>query len=142
MIAWLCLSSPKSQIAHSLVLTDTFQVPRPGETELRVVESPGVTIGRSTFGKEGKRSQLEFKWTGAGGPIATIGYHLDFETDPKTAPMANDGRCKHRPTAAPKSGLTLPVKLAIIGGVAAVIGLVLFLFLRRRDEDEDEDADA
>lgn len=78
LIAWLCL--PTAGGAHTITLKDTFPLPRPGETELRIEDSPGVHVTRTRLGLIDLVDH-DARWQGAGGPIAHDGFTLGFTAD-------------------------------------------------------------
>ena len=121
LVAWACLGRGRAGSAHSVVFFDRYEVNRPGETELRVEESPDVKVERSTFGADGKQSEMEFKWTGRGGPTATLGYYLDF-TVQSTEPVASDTRCPAIATADQDQDNAEPPRRRwlVLGSVAAL----------------------
>ncbi len=125
MIAYLCL--PTAQGRHVLQLRDRYHVPRPGETELKVEDSPGVTVQYARIGQATDPTH-DFRFIGPGGPIADDGLDLAFVTTDK-APLG-DAACS---VAAAPSQQRLPTGYII--GAAAVLGFVLagiFTLVRRR----------
>jgi hypothetical protein len=50
---------------HSVWIDDRFAVPLPGETEVRVEESPGVRVAAAHLGREGTGVQLRYAFKGA-----------------------------------------------------------------------------
>jgi hypothetical protein len=126
MVAWVCLAEPQRRLAHGIVFRDSFQLPEPGESELRAEESPGVRITRSQLegasGSPRERPRLHYRWTGGPGPAAD-GYQLEFEVDPAIATSAG-GACAEPADGGggrPGRGWLLAGALAAIalGGVAA-----------------------
>jgi hypothetical protein len=61
LVAWLCFSAAGTE--HTIELRDRFHLASPGDTELRVEQSPGVIVTRSTIGAS-TESTLDFKWVG------------------------------------------------------------------------------
>jgi hypothetical protein len=106
LIGWLCLPD-LAAATHEVVLFDRFRINAPGESELRVQQSPGIEVRRSTFGADGRASTLDMTWRGAGGPTSTMGYYLTFavseEARQEAAAMAaaDDDACRER--AGPKA---------------------------------------
>lgn len=76
LIGWIC---GRDLPAHSLLMFDRYRMPRPGETEVRLQATPGVTVTRSMLGRDGEHSQVEYKWQGNDGPMATLGYYLEYQ---------------------------------------------------------------
>lgn len=145
LVAWLCVERAVLERSHSLSLFDHFELPTPGETELRVEASPGITVDKSTLGVDGAHSQLEFKWRGGGGPTSKLGFYLDFSVDPDLD-IANaacppesggdPGGGAGAPTSATTSrdgkGRNAMTTIAIAMAVILISGLVVFLVVRRR----------
>lgn len=125
LVTWLC-SGPGPE--HEIIIHDRFEVPRPGETELRVEPAPGIDLGRSTLGTDGRHSQLHFRWLGGPGPMAELGYHLDYRVE-DGAVVASGGAC-----SGPDAGGGGAPKTKIAAAVAAAIALLLagWLLFRRR----------
>lgn len=125
LIRWAC---PGAGSDHSVVLYDRYEIDRPGETELKVEESPGVRVGRSSLGADGKPSRIDFKWAGGDSPLASLGYHLTYKVDESEAMMVGDGTCTEQASR--------PRRLwaygAIAGGIALLTGVLLFRLNRRR----------
>jgi LPXTG-motif cell wall-anchored protein len=78
LIAWLCL--PTAGGEHTITLRDQFALPRPGETELRIEDSPGIRVGKARLGLI-DLADHDARWQGAGGPIAHDGLTLTFTAD-------------------------------------------------------------
>jgi hypothetical protein len=106
---------------------DRFVITRPGETEVKVEDSPGVTIERARIGPADDPS-YDYKFVGGGGPLADDGLDLRFTAGPR-APVTADNVC----TAPAKAGggSTLPW---LLGGAGALVlaGGGAWLALRRR----------
>ena len=128
MVSWLCVGDKP---AHTLVIFDRYEVPKPGETEVKVQTSPGVAIGRSSLGDERRGSQLELQWRGAGGPMTTMGLHIEYTVDPELAEKPPGDHCR-RETASPEEKEPRNW-LALLGFlVLAVIALAGFVAVRMR----------
>jgi hypothetical protein len=125
LVTWLC-TGPGTE--HSVTLHDRFEVPRPGETELRLEPAPGIDIERSTLGTDGRHSQLHFRWLGGPGPMAELGYHLRYRIEDGAA-GSSGGACATEPGEAGDDP-----KIKIAAALAAAIALLLlgWLVLRRR----------
>ena len=90
LVGWVCTGGD----AHRLVLHDTVELEKPGETEVRLEDGPGVHVGDRSIG--GKAFDgLDTKWTGAGGPL-TSGLDVAWTVD-DAAPRPADGRCSGSP---------------------------------------------
>ena len=141
LIGWICAPDPGDERKHRLVLHDRYQLPQPGETELRVKASPGISITRSTLDEDGRVSQLEFTWMGQESPLAGPGYYLEFGVDPEKAALLPDAPCRtdqmadpppaHRPDRDEVSRLAVTA-LAIALGVVAIAGMIAWRVSRRR----------
>lgn len=120
LIAWICTPAGG---AHRLALRDDHVLPEAGDSELRIEEGPGITLGARTLGGE-PLDGLDASWTGTGGPIAT-GFELAYTAGP-AATRPKDGRCTLAPPRASRPWL-LPTLL-----LAALAVLLFFVLLRRR----------
>jgi len=123
--AYPCL--PAARGRHRILLRDKMQLTQPGETEVKVEDSPGVTIDHARIGGADDPS-YDYKFVGAGGPIADDGLDLQFDAGPK-APVTADNVCAA--TAGGGGGL-LPW---LLGGAALVLvaaGSFFVLWRRRR----------
>lgn len=124
LIAWLCLPSVRG--AHQLQLRDQFRVPHPGETEIRVEDTRGVTIDHTRVGRDHMSEHL-YKFLGPGGALTDDGLDLAFTADDH-APVMADGAC----AVATTSGVSrATIALAIVLG-AAMAGATALVLLRRR----------
>jgi hypothetical protein len=132
LIAWLCLGHAGDRGDHSIVLHDRYQPDRPGETELRVEESPGVQVMRSSLGAEGVPSQLSFRWVGGDSPVGSLGYHLRFRIDPRDALEMSDGRCGGSEAGRSRRRPRSWTGLAVIGALAALASIALVWRARRK----------
>jgi hypothetical protein len=122
MVAYPCLATARGR--HRIVLRDKLQLPRPGETEVKVEDSPGVTIDHARVGAADDPS-YDYKFVGAGGPISDDGLDLLFNAGPK-APVTADNVC----SAPVTPGSKLPWILIPAGVI--VVALAGFLLYRRR----------
>ena len=128
LIAWICGADTGQ---HRAVIFDRYRVPLPGETEVKVQKSPGIEITRSNFGRDQRGSQLEMKWTGNDGPMASFGLYLDYSVDGKQAGEPPGDHCRQRESDAVSTtpGRNWPVLIGLI--VAALLGLGGLLWRRR-----------
>jgi hypothetical protein len=94
LIAWYCLPATAR---HTLTVVDRHQVPRPGETEVIIEDSPGVRVDQARLGAQAL-PDLAAQWDGAGGPLADAGLSAVFETT-TTAARPRDGVCSAPATA-------------------------------------------
>jgi hypothetical protein len=119
MIGWICTAGD----AHHLVVRDTVEVEKPGDTELKLEAGPGVHIGAHTVGGEAFKDGLDTVWRGAGGPL-TIGLDMAWTVD-GAAPRPQDGQCTGggaENTNAPKRWWLWGVGLAVVAVLAALGG--------------------
>lgn len=127
LVAWLCLPSQRGR--HTVVLRDRFAVPRPGENELRVEDTPGVHVEVARLGGI-DLADLDARWMGAGGALVDPGFTLTFDAGDK-APILNDHACKAAPPAPqPSSSSHATVITAVV--VVLVAGVIVALLLVRR----------
>lgn len=123
LVAYLCLETAGGR--HQIRLFDRFAIARPGETELKVEDIPGIQIERAKIG-DATDPAYQFRFVGPGGPLADDGLELVFVASAK-APVGGDGGCAVR---APKRDLPS----GIVIGVAALIGcgLAALVVVRQR----------
>jgi hypothetical protein len=130
LVAYLCLSPPRG--AHRVLLHDRFRIPKPGETEVVVEDSPGVTIERARVGAADDASH-QYKFVGPGGPLADDGLDLAFRIR-DDVPLGADGACTDEAAGGSPEGKGVPTVLIV--GSAAILGLILAaaatLVVRRR----------
>ncbi|HSR98457.1 MAG TPA: hypothetical protein VLM79_15470 [Kofleriaceae bacterium] len=127
LVAWVCLTPPRGK--HVVLLRDHYAIERPGETEVKVEDSPGVTIHSTRIGGASWEDN-DYKLVGPSGALETEGFELDFTAGDKAAVTA-DGVC-----AGPARRGRLPV-LAIVGAAAAAgfvlaAAVMVVIRLRRR----------
>ncbi len=120
LVAYACLAIPRG--SHHLTFHDRFRVPHPGETEVKVDDAPGITIDRARIGAADDPSH-DYRFAGAGGPIADPGLELAFTAGPQTAVS---GRC-----AAPASGASHTLVFVLLGIGVVVVGAGGVLMLRK-----------
>lgn len=89
LVAYLCLPSVRGR--HEVRLFDRFRVARPGETEVRVEDSPGVRIERVRVGAH-VDEQGGFRFVGPGGPLSDDGLELVFTAGAESL-VPTDGTC-------------------------------------------------
>jgi len=122
MVVYFCLPSPRGK--HAVLIADRFRIPRPGETEVKVEDSPGITIHHARIGAVDDPAH-DYRFVGPGGPLSDDGLAVSF-TAGDHAQLS--GTCK----AVASSG-SLPRGLIV--GMAAVLGFVLagvVVLVRRR----------
>ena len=116
MIAYVCLPAGAR---HEVVLRDRFRVPKPGETEVRVEDGPGITVDAARIAGADALAN-DFKFVGPGGPLSDDGLHVRFRAS-DDAPRS--GECN---VARATSDGGLPW-LAIGGGAVALLALGLVI---------------
>lgn len=125
MIAYVC--APDATIR----LRDQFRIPRPGETEVLVEDSPGTTV---TFARIGAADDPRHDWRflGPGGPMSDDGLEVKW-TAATTAPsLPNQASCA-KPPAAGGGHSRLPLLFgALIVGCAAAAGVIVGRRARRQ----------
>lgn len=125
MIAWPCLPSVRGK--HALLLRDRFRVPRPGETEVKVENGPGIAITHTHVGSAADPGH-DYRFAGPGGPFADDGLDLAF-TASEAAPLTSDGSCTG--AASGKRGASRTLVLAIVGALLALVGATVVVVKRR-----------
>lgn len=125
LVAWGCL--PFARGKHRIVLRDRFRIPRPGETEAKVEDSPGVTIHHARVGTLNDPTH-DYRFAGPGGPLADDGLDVEFTAGDKTV-LTADGTC-----AGTAKNERPPVRLIIMlaVGVAFVLASIAVVLMRRR----------
>jgi hypothetical protein len=135
LVRWVCLTTPASSLQHRIELFDHWQPPRAGETEVHIEESPGVTVGRSTFGRDGRISQLRFKWAESRPPhpLDTDGLFVTFTVDPATADVTVAPSCDAvEPARDTSQGeRSWLVYAALAGTLLALVAGCALLFVRK-----------
>jgi hypothetical protein len=116
LVTYLCLPTVRGR--HTVLLRDRFRIPRPGETELKVEDSPGVSVDHARIGQAEDPSH-DYRFVGPGGPLSDDGLDLVFTASDK-APLG-DASCKAAAPASPQHG----VPTGLLVGAAAVLGFVL-----------------
>lgn len=124
LIAFACARTGAGK--HAIKVRDQFRIPRPGETEVRIEDSPGVAIGRARVGPADDPSH-DFKFAGPGGPLSDDGLELEY-TAASTTPALPEP-CKVVAAAPPAGSLRW-----VIAGAAALLvaGAATALYSSRR----------
>ena len=122
LITVLCMRAGPGK--HTLKLRDQFRIPRPGETEVKVEDSPGVTIERARVGPADDASR-NFRFAGPGGPLADDGLDLAFTSTANTPAV---GKCA---TAAPPAQPSSTRWLVIGAAVIAALGIAYAIYRLR-----------
>lgn len=120
MITYLC-GTPGAK--HTLRLRDQFRIPRPGETEMKIEDSPGVTITRAHVGPANDPSR-DWRFVGPGGPLSDDGLELQWTASAKAEAVPN-ASCGKAPTSSSRTPWTLI-------GLGALIAIGAALLVARR----------
>ena len=123
LVAYPCL--PAARGRHRLVLRDKLQLTNPGETEVKVEDSPGVTIDHARVGAADDPS-YDYKFVGGGGPLGDEGLDLQFDAGPR-AQVTADNVC-----VGPTKGGASRLPWLLAGGAVVVLGAAGSLFALRR----------
>jgi nickel/cobalt transporter (NicO) family protein len=131
LIAYVCMPSRGK---HHLVLRDRFRVPRPGETEVKVEDSPGIAIERAHIGPADDASH-DYRFVGPGGPLSDDGLELVYTASDK-AP-AGDSACAApapppAPTPTESGGVPIIFILLGVAGIAVVLVIIVVAARGRR----------
>ncbi|HEX2688551.1 MAG TPA: hypothetical protein VHN14_18110 [Kofleriaceae bacterium] len=114
LVAWLCLAAPRG--THAVLLRDRYRLASPGETEVKVEDSPGVKVDHARIGVDDDLG-YDYKIIGPGGPLEDDGLDLQFTADDK-APVTSDAICQGQ-----RSRRALPTGAIVVA--AAVTAFVL-----------------
>lgn len=126
LVAWFCLPAPRAR--HTVLLRDHYPLARPGETEVKVDDSPGVTIHDTRIGGAVDEAH-DYKLVGPSGALDTAGLDLQFTAGP-AAPVTSDAICRRGgPARTASTGVIVGATLA---GIIALGGLVTVRWRRRR----------
>ncbi len=125
LVAWACL--PVARGKHRIVLRDRFRIPRPGETEAKVEDSPGVILHHARVGTFNDPTH-DYRFVGAGGPLSEDGLDVEFTAGDK-APLTADGTC-----AGTAAGKRPPVRMimTLAAGIGFALAVLAVLLKRRR----------
>ena len=128
LVAWLCLSSPRGK--HVVLLRDAYRIERPGETEVKVEDSPGVTIAATRIGGAEDEAH-DYKLVGPSGALETEGLDLQFAAGDK-AMVGGDATC-HAASSPALPAIVIIAAAAILAlGLAGLVTLVRRLRRLRR----------
>lgn len=108
MIAYLCVPG------GSLRLRDQFRIPRPGETEVLIEDTPGVTIRVARIGAV-HDPRRDWRFLGQGGPLSDDGLELAWTATDKAPPLPS-GAC----AASARAGSS-PSRLPFVVGALVIV---------------------
>jgi hypothetical protein len=128
MVAYVCFGEARGR--HRVVVRDRFRIPRPGETEAKLEDSPGVQIEHARVGTDEDPS-YDFRFAGPGGPLSDDGLDVEFVAGPSSV-VAPDEICPARERRSSSHAVALA---AALGG-ALVLGCASWIFLRRKTKPE------
>ena len=123
LVAYVCGAPGDS---HRVVLRDRFDLPKPGETEVKVEDAAGVTVQVARIGGHDDPSH-DYRFVGAGGELADSGLAIEYTASDKAARLP-DGCTARRHRRGTLSGWI--VITLWVGATLASLGTVLFLVLR------------
>jgi hypothetical protein len=129
LVAYACLSPTRG--SHRARLHDRFAIAHAGELEIRVEDSPDVTVDRARIGSLDAPDN-DFKFVGAGGPPADDGLELAFTAGPQSV-VANDGVCDAGDARRGSiAGMTIILAGVVGGAVLGGLAAAYYLIRRRR----------
>jgi hypothetical protein len=124
MIAYVCLARARGR--HELLLKDRYRVPKPGETEVRVEDGPGITVEHARIGGSDALAN-DFKFVGPGGPLSDDGLRVAFVASDAAA-LSNECDAAVEAT----SGDRIPWLALGLGALAIVLGVLVVIYKRRK----------
>jgi hypothetical protein len=127
MIAYVCADG-------RLSLRDHFRIPRPGETEVLVEDSPGVTVKTASVGLNDD-PRHDWRFLGAGGPLSDDGLEVAWTSSPSAPALPNGGSCAPARSGAVGDAGRRPLPLlfgAVVVVCAAVAGIAMARRARKR----------
>lgn len=116
MIAYVCL--PAASGRHEVLLRDRFRVPKPGETEVRVEDSQGITVELARIGGSDALAN-DFKFVGPGGPLSDEGLRVAFVATDK-APRSGECTGGKAATANGDRVPWLAIGIAVLGALLGI----------------------
>lgn len=125
LVTYLC-GTPGTK--HTVRLRDQFRIPRPGETEVKVEDSPGVTVTRAHVGPADDPAR-DWRFVGPGGPLSDDGLEVEWTSSANSerVPNATCGKASSaKPGPTPWLLIGLGALVAIGGG-----GLIVYRVTRR-----------
>ena len=137
LIAYFCL--PHLGGRHTLQLRDRYRLVRPGETEVKIEDIPGVVIQTGRVGPANDPSH-DYRFVGPGGPLADDGIDLAFDATAE-APV---GGAPCDVTAADKhQNRDRPWRAIVIGaGALLAVAIGVVVWRRRKNSPQQENPTA
>ena len=123
LVAYFCFAKPRGR--HHVVVHDRFRIARPGETEAKVDDSPGVTIENAHVGAADDPT-YDFRFAGPGGPLENDGLDVVMFAGSDAA-VVTDGKCPIEETRRESGSWKIALGLA----VALALGVIAVLVFRR-----------
>jgi hypothetical protein len=128
LVTYVCFASGPGK--HRVRVRDQFRIPRPGETEVKVEDSPGVTVARARVGAHDDPSH-DYRFVGPGGALSDDGLEVELVSTAR-APMVPNNLCGHAGTTAAKRALPTAALVALLGLVLGGIVAAIAVIRRRR----------
>lgn len=114
LIASYCFGSDRGR--HAVHLRDRFRLLHPGETEVRLDDSPGITLDIAHVGPANDPSH-NYRFVGPVGPLSDDGIELVFDVGDRAPTSGSEcGTIPDRPKR---------LSTGLVVGLAAVLGFVL-----------------
>lgn len=121
LVAWLCYPTGQRDTRHVVILRDRFSLPTPGESELKVEESPGAQV--LFAGLTAGAPNRDLRWRGAEHPTLGPGYRLEVDVEPSVAIAG--GVCGRPP---PSESGGLGAWWILVGGLLAAGGALAWRY--------------
>jgi hypothetical protein len=115
LVAWMCARTPGPR--HELELVDSHSLMPPGETEVRVDESPGIRLDVARVGETPFVDRVA-RFQGDAAPLSR-GLHLTWLAGAGAEPPP-DQRCPRPPAPGARKGWLVPLVL----GTVALAGIL------------------
>ena len=123
MIAYVCLARARGR--HEVLFKDSYRVPKPGETEVRVEDGLGIRVELARIGGSDALAN-DFKFVGPGGPLSDDGLRITFVASDAAA-LSNE--CD---AIAPANADRIPWLALGLGALAIALGVIVVIYKRRR----------
>jgi hypothetical protein len=124
MIAYVCADG-------RMTLRDQFRIPRPGETEVVVEDSPGVTVKTARIGANDD-ARRDWRFLGAGGPLSDEGLQVVWTSTEVTPGLPASAPCSASAAPSGQSSRLPFVVGALVVVCAAVAGILVARRARKR----------